>query len=104
MAEQPKPSRLLTDNIIQSFSGEGDVVAWIAKIELVAKLTNVADVSSFIPLYLEGGALALYLELPAAKKADAEAPKKELARAFMDGEVVSFCKLILVCWRCVPLR
>ena len=70
MAEQPKPGRLSTDKFIQSFSGEGDVVAWIAKIELVAKLTNVPDVSSFISLYLEGGALALYLELPEAKKAD----------------------------------
>ena len=103
MAEQPKPSRLSTDKIIQSFSGEGDVVAWIAKIELVAKLTNVADVSSFIPLYLEGGALALYLELPEAKKADAEALKKELIKAFTDGEVVSFCKLKGTRWGGEPV-
>ena len=42
-------------DMIKSFNGEGDVQAWISKAELVAKLTRIEDVASFIPLYLEGG-------------------------------------------------
>ena len=85
--------KLSTDKILQAFSGEGDVLAWIAKVELVSKLTGVKDLSSFIPLYLEGSALSLYLELPDEKKNDADVLKRELVVAFTDGQVVSFCKL-----------
>ena len=55
---------------IKSFDGEGDVAAWLAKIELVASLTDVKDVAKLVPLYLEGGALALYLELDSSTKSD----------------------------------
>ena len=41
-------------DMVKTFSGEGDVEAWLAKVELVAKLTSIDDVASFIPLYLEG--------------------------------------------------
>ena len=49
--------------MIKPFTGEGDVVSWIKKVQLVAKLQKVSDLASFIPLYLEGDALALYLEM-----------------------------------------
>ena len=49
--------------VMRPFSGDGDVVAWLMKAELVAKLKKTEDVASFLPLYLEGDALALYLEM-----------------------------------------
>ena len=55
--------RLDASRVIRPFNGEGDISAWLAKVELVASLTDVKDVAKFLPLYLEGGALALYLEL-----------------------------------------
>ena len=54
----------LSDRMIQPFDGEGDITAWLAKVELVAKLTGIKDVAVLVPLYLEGGALAVYMELP----------------------------------------
>ena len=90
--------KLSTDKIITGFSGDGDVAAWLAKVELVARLTGEKDLATFIPLYLEGSALALYLELAEEKRADAALLKKELLRAFSDGEVKSFSRLKLVRW------
>ena len=52
----------LGKDVIQPFN-EGDVVGWIKKVKLVAKLQKVQDLASFIPLFLHGDALALYLEM-----------------------------------------
>ena len=51
--------RIKASKVIRPFDGEGDVVAWLAKVELVASLTETKDVAKLVPLYLEGGALAL---------------------------------------------
>ena len=53
----------LGKDVIPPFSGEGDVVGWIKKVKLVAKLQKVQDLASFIPLFLYEDALALYLEM-----------------------------------------
>ena len=47
----------VTSDMIRPFSGEGDVVAWLKKIQLVAKLQKITDLASFLPLYLEGEAI-----------------------------------------------
>ena len=44
----------LGSDIIKPFSSEGDVVAWLKKVRLVARLQHVDDVTSLLPLYLEG--------------------------------------------------
>ena len=62
----------LGKDVIPSFSGEGDVVGWIKKVKLVAKLQKVQDLASFIPLFLHGDALALYLEMSNALKNKAQ--------------------------------
>ena len=53
----------ISNDIINLFSGEGDVVVWLKKMRLVAKLQLVDDVASLLPLYLEGDALTLYMEM-----------------------------------------
>ena len=58
----------LSDRMIQPFDGEGDITAWLAKVELVAKLTGIKDVAVLVPLYLEGGRLLISLQaIPATK-------------------------------------
>ena len=52
----------ITMDMIKPFTG-GDVVSWLKKVTLVAKLQKLSDFASFIPLYEEGDPLALYLEL-----------------------------------------
>ena len=58
----------ISRDIIKPFSGEGDVVAWLKKVRLVARLQNVDDVASLLPLYLEGDALALYIKMEEASQ------------------------------------
>ncbi|GFO35002.1 Pol polyprotein [Plakobranchus ocellatus] len=66
----------VSKDVIKPFMGQGDVGAWIQKVELVAKLTKVKDVASFLPLYLEGNALAVYLELSNHDKSEVDASKR----------------------------
>ena len=53
----------ISNDIIKPFFGEGDVVAWLKKVRLMAKLQQVDDVACLLPWYLEGDALALYMEM-----------------------------------------
>ncbi|GFO04100.1 Pol polyprotein [Plakobranchus ocellatus] len=72
----------VSKDVIKPFTGQGDVGAWIQKVELVAKRTKVKDVASFLPLYLEGNALAVYLELSDHDKSEVDAIKKALVGLF----------------------
>ena len=71
-------------DMIKSFPGDGsqDVSNWIKKVQLVARLKNIDDVASLIPLYLEGAAFAVYDQLPDDRKKDANQVEKELVAAF----------------------
>ena len=39
----------ITSDMIRAFTGEGDLVAWLKKVKLVAKLQKVTDLASLIP-------------------------------------------------------
>ncbi|GFO06854.1 Gag-pro-pol polyprotein [Plakobranchus ocellatus] len=93
----------VSKDIIKPFTGQGDVGAWIQKVELVAKLTKVKDVASFLPLYLEGNALAVYLELSDHDKSEVDAIKKALVRAFSDSTFEAFSKLKAARWTGEPV-
>lgn len=87
------------EKVIRPYNGEGDIMAWLSKLELVAKLTKIENMANLIPLYLEGGALAVYLEMPAEVQADAELLKKGLLRAFSDSAFTAFNKLKGLRWK-----
>ena len=89
---------------LKDFSGEGDIVAWLSKVEIVAKLSDVKDVAQLIPLYLEGDALALYLELDPSIKSNYSLLSKELLKAYSDSEFVSFNKLKALKWTGEPVK
>jgi len=87
-------------SVLTPFNGEGDVTAWLSKVELVVKLTKKkADLAAIIPLYLEGGALAVYLELSAEDQLDADKIKNSLTKAFSDSAFTAFSKLKALEWR-----
>lgn len=85
-------------DMIRPFSGTGDVVAWIAKVKLVARLQKVDDVASFLPLYLEGDALALYLQLSEKDQQDVSRIEQKLKEAFSDSPFTAFGKLAMTRW------
>ena len=79
--------------MIKPFNGDGDVVAWLKKVNLVARIQKLDDVTAVIPLFLEGDALALYLELSEREQGDADAIKGRLIEAFAEGPFEAFNKL-----------
>ena len=90
----------VTSDMIRPFSGEGDAVAWLKKIQLVAKLQNITDLASFLPLYLEGEALALYLAMDSTDQLDIEEIEKRLKVAFSDYMSTAYAKLVKFRWSC----
>ena len=99
MAAAPK----ITREMIKSFDGEGDLVSWLAKAKLVAKLAKITDLASFLPLYLEGDALAVYLEMSDADQASSDSIVKKLKEVFTDGPFVAYSKLFKTRWSGEPV-
>lgn len=75
-------SSVRATDLIKSYDGSGDVVQWIEKVELVAKLQKIGNVSEFLPLFLTGPALAVYQQLDDSEKASTATIKKTLTSAF----------------------
>ena len=88
----------LSSNILEPFSGEGDVVAWLKKVRLVTRLQLVDNVISLLPLYLERDALALYMEMKEEDQKDISLIKARLKEAFTDGTFTAYRKLTMVRW------
>ena len=40
----------ITPDMIKCFSGEGDLVAWLVKAKLLARLAKITDLANFLPL------------------------------------------------------
>ena len=57
-------------DFIKPFTSEGDIVSFITKVELVAALKKIDDEAKFLPLYLEGHALVIYLEMDETERKD----------------------------------
>jgi hypothetical protein len=69
-------------DIIQQYDGSSDFMVWVEKLELVAKLQNVNELSRFLPLFLSGGAFKVYQGLLEDDKSDYIKVKNSLKRAF----------------------
>ena len=93
----------LGSNVLKSYTGEGDVVAWLTKIKMVARLQKVEDVAALIALHLDGDALAVYLQMSAAEQADAEAIELRLQHAFAESAFVAYGKLRTITWTGEPV-
>ncbi|XP_068224113.1 uncharacterized protein [Palaemon carinicauda] len=93
----------ITMDMIKPFTGEGDVVSWLKKVTLVAKLQKIVDLASFIPLYLEGDALALYLEMGDEDQECAAKSQEKLKVAVSDDPFSAFGKLVQLKWTGEPV-
>ena len=91
--------------VIKPYSGEGDIMAWLSKIKLVASLSNVkeSELAKLIPMYLEGGALAVYLEMAEDVRLDTTKLRKGLLKAFSDSPFTAFSKLKNLRWAGEPV-
>ena len=88
----------ISSDIIRPFSGEGDVVAWLKKVRLVVKLQQVDNVACLLPLYLEGDALALYMEMEEDDQKQIEQIEAWLKEAFTDDAFTAYRKVTMIRW------
>ena len=71
--------------LILEFSGavtDMPIVEWVENVELLCELCSMKNVECVLPLRLRGGALAIYRQLSAEQKADAEQIKQALITAY----------------------
>ena len=71
--------------LIPEFSGAATdmhIDEWVENVELVCELCAIKNVECVQPLRLRGGALAIYRQLSAEQKADAEQIKQALITAY----------------------
>ena len=93
----------ISQDMVKPYTGEGDLVSWLKKAQLVAKLAGITDLASFLPLYLEGDALAVYLEMSETDQLDAKEIETRLKEAFTDGPFIAYDKLSKYKWDGEPV-
>ena len=80
-------------DVVKRFSGEGDVVAWIDRLELVLELQGGgADCAKVIPLFLEGAAYDVYAQMNEEDRACSTRLKSRLVAAFGLSPSQAFAK------------
>jgi hypothetical protein len=75
-------SAMKFSDIVQQFDGSSDFAEWVQKVELVAKLQKVGNLAAFVPLFLTGGAFAVYQGLDEVTRSDYGRLKSALLAAF----------------------
>jgi hypothetical protein len=69
-------------DLIKQYSGEGDFSEWLKKLELVCRLQKIKELQTVLPLFLCGGAFAVYDGLTDAVKSDYALLTEALNQAF----------------------
>ena len=62
--------------ILELFSGEGDIVEWLKKVKLVVKLQKIGKLNCIVPLLLRGNAFSVYDQMKDENKENEEKLKK----------------------------
>ena len=82
----------LTD-VVQRYDGSTDFAEWCDKLELVASLQDIKDLTKFLPLFLTGGAFSVYKGLAVDVRADFTKMKSALMVAFSSDQFAAYEEL-----------
>ena len=83
--------------LIQTFSGDKDdltITEWLENVEMVCRLTNVAQLECVLALRLKGRALKVYHQLSAEDKKDANKIKHALKKVFGTDPFVAYNQFV----------
>lgn len=82
-------------DLIKSYEGvpSGDFSVWVDKLELVAKLQKVTDLTTFLPLFLSGAAFSVYKQLSEEVQKDFDKLKGALLTAFSENSFSAYDQL-----------
>ena len=83
----------ISSDMMRCYDGTGDDMTWLKKGKLVVKLMEIKDIASFISLYLEGDAKALYFEMSEVDQLNASKIEGRLKEAFAQGSFEAYRKL-----------
>ena len=89
-------TKVKLSDIIQHYKDSatsGDIVEWLQKFELVARLQKIKDLAGLLPLFLSGQAF-FYSQLEEAVQADYEQLREELLLAFGTNSFHAYDSLI----------
>lgn len=81
-------------DIIEKYNGNGDFVEWADKLEMVASLQNISDLTNFLPLFLTGGAFTVYKGLDEEIRKDYKKVKSALIDAFSSDKFTVYESLV----------
>ena len=76
--------------LIPEYSGEGCVLEWLDKAEMVCEMEEVTNVARVLPMRLTGGAYAVYKQLPPEKRSKLADIKKALIAAFSANQFTAY--------------
>ena len=96
------PNLRLTD-LLRPFNGQGDVLEWFNKLELIARIKGLTNLENVIPLFLEGSAYSLYVELSEVDKISVDAIKGKLINAYGLNPYVAYEQFMRRIWRDEPV-
>ena len=81
-------------DLVSQYDGSGEFSEWIQKLELVAKLQKVDELHVVLPLFLSGGAFAVYQGLSDEIKEDYKEVKNALTTAFSASPLTAYEEFI----------
>lgn len=91
-------SSIKLSDVLQPYDGHGDIAQWLNKVELVASLKGIEDLATIVPLFLEGSAFSVYMEMAENDKKDMRAIEQVLKDAFAVNSFVAYEKFISCKW------
>lgn len=80
--------------ILEPFSGEGDIVEWLKKVKLVVKLQKIGKLNCIVPLLLRGNAFSVYDQMKDEDKENEEKIEEALVNAFSIGRFTAYASFI----------
>ena len=80
-------------DLVKQFDGTEDFMEWVDKLELVARMQKIEDLANLIPLFLTGGAFAVYKSIAENDKSDYSKIKLVLQAAFSADSLTAYEEL-----------
>lgn len=80
-------------DLIRQYSGQGNILEWIQKLEMVASMQKIENLASFLPMFLTDGAFSVYQGFNEEDRLDYGRVKKLLIQAFSVDQFTAFERL-----------
>lgn len=91
-------SSVKVTDLVRMYNGDGNVVEWLNKFELVVTLRDIKEPATVVSLFLESSAFSIYNELSDSHKKGHESIKKVVIEAFSLNTFQAYEQLTKQIW------